>query len=197
MKRPPLRRILLWSLVIGVGVFGLLVAALAYTLRPERMRAEVERGLSRHLNLDVTVGGFEFTLLPRPRVSGSQMVMRIPNRPDLPPFISIERFEVNVGLFSVLRKHVNTVHVDGLRISVPPGEARRSLAPRSNGSGNGKMSDVIVEHLLTHDAELTFVPRKPGKKPLSFKIHDLAVNDIGFDRPMTYEAKLTNPVPVG
>jgi len=37
MIHPPLRRILLWSLVIGVGVFGVLVAGTAYLLRPERM----------------------------------------------------------------------------------------------------------------------------------------------------------------
>jgi len=198
MIHPPLRRILLWSLVIGVGVFGVLVAGTAYLLRPERMRVEVENGLSKHLNLDVTVAGLEFTLLPRPRVSGSHMVMRIPNRPELPPFIAIDHFEVNVGLLSALRKHVNTVHVDGLRISVPPGDARRDLAAKSTGTATtNTMSDVIVEHLVTHDAELTFVPRKPGKKPLTFKIHDLHVNEIGFDRPMTYEAKLTNPVPVG
>ncbi|HEX5213967.1 MAG TPA: AsmA-like C-terminal region-containing protein [Vicinamibacterales bacterium] len=208
MPRPPLRRFVLWSFVIGVGVCGVLVAGTAYLLRPERMRAEVERGLSRHLNLDVSVGSLDFNFLPRPRVSGSDMVMRIPNQPDLPPFIAIDHFEVNVGLLSAFRKHVNTVHVDGLRISVPPGDARRDLTAPSSGAAidnarnNNRsdvivMSDVIVDHLVTHDAELTFVPRKPGKKPLSFKIHDLEVNDIGFDRPMTYEAKLTNPVPVG
>ena len=97
MTRPPLRLILLWSFVIGVGVFGVLVAGTAYLLRPERMRAEVENGLSKHLNLDVTIGGLEFTLLPRPRVSGSHMVMRIPNRPELPPFIAIDHFDLHAA----------------------------------------------------------------------------------------------------
>jgi hypothetical protein len=51
------------------------------------MRVEVENGLSKHLNLDVTIGGLELTLLPRPRVSGSHSGdAEFPNRPELPPF---------------------------------------------------------------------------------------------------------------
>lgn len=70
---PRLKRLLLWSLGIGVGVLGVLVAGTTYLLRPER-------------------------------------------------------FAVSVGLLSAFRKHANTVLVDGLKISVPPSDARRELA---------------------------------------------------------------------
>src|SRR4029079_19235774 len=57
--------------------------------------------------------------------------------------------------------------------------------------------DVIIDHFHTHDAELTFVRRKPGATPLTFANHDLSVHDIGFTHPMPFTATLTNPIPRG
>jgi hypothetical protein len=117
----------------------------------------------------------------------------VPGQPDLPPFISIDHFWVDIGPFSALRRHVGTVHAGGLKIAVPPGDRRDEFPDRADVG----RSDIIVDEFVTHDAELMFVPRNPGRRPMVFAIHDLRVEDIGFGRPMPFEAELTNPVPTG
>jgi len=185
------RRILKWSLGISLcaGIAFLVVSFVL--LQPERLKARLDAGLTKHMNLDVEIGDLSVSLFPRPQVVGTQLVLRVPNRPDLPPFVSIDRFRVAVGPLSVLRKHVNTVHVDGLRIVVPPAGAR----PTAGGSA--EKSKVIVDHLIAHDAILTFVPKTTKRPPLVFEIHSLNVDDVGFGLAMPFVVALTNPVPTG
>ena len=191
--RAPLPRWLLWtaiSLAAGMGVFA---AATAWVLRPAHLRALVSDGLTRHLNLDASVTEISVSLFPRPRISGRGLIIRVPKRPDLPPFISIDRFHVDAGLVAVLRKHVGIVHADGLKISVPPSDSRNGL----HRPGPAEPTDVIVDHFVTHNAELTFVPRNPERTPLMFAIHELNVRNIGFGGTMPFDARLTNPIPTG
>jgi len=188
------RRLLWWIVGVCAGVFLTLVGLSLFLLRPERIRAMAEAGLIKHLHLDTTIEQIEVSLWPRWRVEGRGLSLRVPGRPDLPPFISIDRFSMNVGPLSMIRKHVETVHADGLRIAVPPGDVRAGLAGASKG---GSRPDVIVDHFLTHDAELRFVRSKPGKEPLTFQIHELAVDAVGFDSQMPFAATLTNPIPRG
>jgi hypothetical protein len=188
------RRLLWWLLGVGASIFLTLIGLSLYVLRPERIRAMAEAGLARHLNLDPAIEEIEVSFWPRWRIEGQGLTLRVPNRPDLPAFISITHFSMNVGPLSMLRKHVKTVHADGLRISVPPGDVRAGMASASNG---GSRPEVIVDHFLTHDAELRFVSSKAGKEPLTFQIHELAVDAVGFDSEMPFAATLTNPIPRG
>ncbi len=152
-------------------------------------------GLTNHLDLDVSVESISVSFLPRPRITGANLTLRLPDHPELPPFIEIRRFWLDAGVFSILRKHVGTIHLDGLTIAVPPGNARRGLP--GGGGGEGALSGVIVDHIVAHDAVLLFVPRKPGRTPLTFNIHDLTVDAVGFGREMPFTTRLTNPVPKG
>jgi hypothetical protein len=166
-------------------------------LRPAYVKSQLLLGLTRHLQLEAAVDEVSVALFPRPRISGTGLTLRLPNRSDLPPFISIARFSVDVGPLSLWRRHVNTVHADGLRIAVPPSGSRDDLATGAPPSSSSAVARVIVDHFVTHDAELSFVPRKPGKAPLMFTIHELMVNDVGFSRSMPFQARLTNPIPKG
>ena len=188
-----LPRWLVWTLGSVVAAIGVLAAATAYVLRPAHVTALVSDGLTRHLKLDATVAEISVSLLPRPRISGRGLTLRVPGRPDLPPFISIDQFYVDAGVFAVLRKHVGTVHADGLKIAVPPSGARAPLAQGNRAESTG----VIVDHFVTHNAQLTFVPRNPERTPLVFAIHELNVRNLGFGRTMPYDARLTNPIPTG
>src|SRR5688572_24610392 len=187
------RRVLLGSTTAAVAtVLGLAIASYLI-LRPVNLRQRAERELAQRLNLDVSIGHLDLTLLPRPRVSGNDVVLRMRGRPDLPPFIQIGHFSADVGLLSALRKQVDTVHIDELRIAVPPGEARDEL-PRPPGGGSAG-SDVVVRHLIAHEAQVQFVPSTPTARPLTFVIHELLIDDLGFDRAWPFRARLTNPKP--
>lgn len=182
-----------WGLLPALACGLVFLGVAAWLLRPAHVASVVEDGLSEHLGLDASIEAIEVRLWPRPSVSGTGLRLRIPDRPDLPPFIEIERFAVEVGLLSVMRRHVNLVRADRLRISVPPKDSRRALPA---GTRNGK-TEIIIEHFMTRDAALIFVPRDPARKPLEFAIHALDVRNIGFGLPIPFEATLTNPVPRG
>lgn len=189
MSKRWLKRTLWIGLAGGLVFLGITM----WLLRPAHVKSVVESGLSKHLNLDATVETISVSLFPRPRVSGSGFSLKIPGRPDLPPFVAIDRFAMEVGLLSMVRKHVDTVRADGLRINVPPSDSRKAL-PETRGS---EKTEIIIDHFLTRDAQLSFVPRETGRTPLTFAIHELEVEDIGFGLSMPFTATLTNPVPRG
>jgi len=198
------RRVLLWSLAVAAGTLAILFAISIAQLRPERLRARITNALAARLNADVTIEDLEVTFLPRMRLSGSGVALRIRNRPELPPFVSIAHFRIDLGLLSATRRHVETMHVDGLMIQVPPKDARDTLGSQALDDVEASMmstalnpSKVIIDHLITHDAQLAFVSRKPNKRPLVFLIRDLELDDLGFDRVVPFHARLTNPLPTG
>jgi hypothetical protein len=166
-------------------------------LRPAWIAPRLTAILSSHLNLETTVDDVSITLWPRPRISGAGLVLRVPGRPDLPPFIAIGHFWVDAGPLTIWKRRVGTVHLDGLKVAVPPSDARSNLPSPGPAPPGASPSKVIADHLVTHDAELLFVPRDDDKPPLTFRIHELRLDDLGFDRAMPFYTKLTNPVPVG
>jgi uncharacterized protein involved in outer membrane biogenesis len=86
------RRTLKWVIAIGIGVSVTLLAVSFFVLRPGYLKGKLTEGLARHLQLDVEIGEISVSLLPRPQVVGRGLVLKVPARPDLPPFISIDRF---------------------------------------------------------------------------------------------------------
>jgi hypothetical protein len=203
------RRLLIWAGVGALAVLAVLVLVVGIQLRPAKLKALAEQELAARLNLDVSVEHVALTWMPRPRVSGTNIVFRVPGRPDLAPFVSVARFSADVGLFSALRGRVDTVHLDGLKIAVPPADARAAMSRPGGDTGASPSSspsaspattdsgDVIVAHLITHEAELSFQPKKPGGRPLLFQIHSLEIHDLGLGRRWPFHARLTNPVPRG
>jgi len=183
-----------WIVISGLVGTACLLGVALWLLRPSHVRGIAERGLAEHLNLDAHIEDLSVRLLPRPSVTGGGLTLRVPNHPELPPFIRIERFTMNVGLLSMLRKHVDTVHADGLHIAVPPGDIKQEL---KRSGGGGAMKDVIIDHFITHDAELLFVPKKADHSPLVFAINDLEVDSVGFATEMPFHARLINPTPRG
>jgi uncharacterized protein involved in outer membrane biogenesis len=201
------RKILLWTVVIATLSTISVGAVSIWLLHPSRLKARLETTLREQLGLDATIEQLDLRIFPRPVLSGLNLVLRIPGHPDLPPFVSVDHFQVNVGILSGIRKHVETVHLGGLRIVVPPGDAKRdALAPRRTPGAPGdpapvtsedRPSKVVIDHLETHDSLLTILRRDPTQDPLLFDIHELRIDGLGFDLAMPFVAKLSNPVPRG
>ena len=170
----------------GVGFWAL-------ELRPEAVRQRIVNTLATELNADVAIDDLRIGFLPRLRLAASGVTVRIRGRADLPPFIAIDHVWMNLGPLSIVRGHVDTVHLDGLKIQVPPKGARGA----QSFTGGLKPSKVIIEHLTSHDAILAFVSDKPAHRPLMFEIHTLELEQFGFDRVVPFEAEVVNPVPRG
>ena len=187
---------MLWIVAIGGASLLAFAAVTAWVLRPAWIAPRLTGILSSHLNLETTIDEVSIALWPRPRISGTGLVMRVPGRPELPPFISIGHFWVDAGPLTIWKRRVGTVHLGGLKIAVPPSDARSKL-PAGPPPETDLSAKVIVDHLVTHDAELLFVPRRADRRPLTFRIHELKLDDLGFDRAIPFYTKLTNPVPTG
>ncbi len=211
--------------IIGLAGFLVLIVVgqALLLLRSDSLKARVIRNLTERLNADVAIEQFHVVIVPRMHLSGGGLVVRVKNAPDLPPFIAIDQFDVDLDLFSVLRGHVSEVEIKGLEIDVPPEQDRGSMLPGGNGGNRnggpksgrgsgGKSNDggtsnsgtsndagskVIIERLRTHDVLVAFVGKTAGKRPLAFRIQDLEMRDLGYARAMPFHASLTNPLPTG
>lgn len=79
-----------------------------------------------------------------------------------------------------------------------PAKTQPNPAPANPGqSGNGMLSNVVVERIDCERAQLILETNKPDKLPLGFDIARLELRDVSAQRPMKYEAELTNPKPKG
>jgi hypothetical protein len=193
---PRLRKIVLWSLAGSFIAFVGIAIALVVILSPANLKQAAEEKLSERLGLEVTIGSLSVALVPYPRISGTDLVFRVPESPDLPPFIEIPEFSADGGYFALARGHVSTVRLGSMRITVPPGDQRDGLDVRGE-AGGGAAGEIVVDHLEARDAVLTLLRRSPDREPLVFRIHALSAQDLGFDREMPFAAELTNPVPEG
>jgi hypothetical protein len=189
------RKIVLWVVVGGLLFLAVSAVAFSIILSPGSLERTAEEKLSERLGLDVTIGTLSVSLLPYPKISGTDLVFRMRNAPDLPPFIEIPEFSADGGFFALSRGHVSTVRLEGMRITVPPGDQREGLD--GGGGAGGTAREIIVDHLEARDAVLTLLRRSPDRDPLVFRIHGLSVRDVGFDLEMPFSADLTNPVPQG
>jgi hypothetical protein len=100
---------------------------------------------------------------------------------------------------------VDTVYLEGMKISVPPSDVREQLkiggqddaGDRPDAGGDNPAADVVVSNFIARDAELTFQGKKAGGRPLSFAIHELTMGNLGVKTEWPFRARLTNPIPRG
>ena len=125
-----------------------------------------------------------------------------------PPLVRIEHFTIAVPVLAILRKpiHVNAVTLDRLEIFLPkrrPRPAPDADAPVSDREASELHralhgpSPVVIDALRSTDATLAIESSKPDRPPRTFEIHDLVLTDAAFDRPVRFNARITNPKPTG
>ncbi len=194
-----------WYWIGGTALLLVIVAAIALSIVISRaqpiVRERVIETLSTKFKAKVELDDFNVSLLQGLQVSGKGL--RIfgemdPNNhePGIQPLIAVAAFSFRTGILDLLRSpmHVDTVHVKGLQLNLPPREQRAQM--ESMGPKNGKIK-ITVDKLVCDDTQLIINTLKPGKLPLEFDIASLKMTSIGPDGPMHFDADLTNPKPVG
>lgn len=198
-----MRRILRrkWLIVAGIAAAAVVltlfvIAALA--LRGGALTARVTDTMAAALNCDVAMDTLSVRLFPRIRVSGTSLTIRLKDRPELPDFVRVDRFEVRLGLLSIVRRHIDEVRLDGLRVNVPPPWVRNPLTAATAALPSASPRNVFrVSRIVTGDATVNFVARRAGGRPLVFALHSLELSDAGVVTPVRFVAGLTNPIPEG
>jgi hypothetical protein len=192
------RWISLVLVLTGLGSAALII--LAYHAQP-LLRKRVIETLSSRFKSQVELDALDVSVLRGLEVSG--MGLRIfgeedPNNhePGVQPLIGVQKFSFHTSVISLLRSpmHVDTVHIKGLSLNLPPREQRSEF--HGFGRKGGKIS-IVVDKFACENATLIVNTLKPGKLPLEFDIESLRMKTIGPGQPLHFDAKLTNPKPVG
>jgi hypothetical protein len=193
-SRPRLK----WPYVLGI-VAGLLAGLVLFVfLRTrnieERTREWVVRELQQRFHSEVELEQLHVNLLPRIGVDGEGLSVRYHNRRDLPPMFHVQKFSFNLGVLGILRapRHIAGIYVENMTITVPPRGEKKEPKPE-----NQPIPSVIVDEIVCNNTDLVIVPKKEGKEPLGFDIHDLVLKSVGVDKPFDFHGNLTNAKPEG
>ena len=189
----------------GLMIVALLFVASRIPLSSETLRRRVIETLSDRFDAEVELNALTFRLFPRLRAEGAGLVVHQKHHDtDLPPLISIDKFEVHADLLGLLRRHVARVTLSGLDIQIAPrdgDEEARELDAAATSSENhdpsGDAMRVVVDELEAPEARLLILPRDRAKQPKAWYLHRLRMRSVGLERSMPFDALLTNAVPPG
>ena len=196
------KRIWILIAILGVLAAALIVVGLSIPIRSETLKARVIALLTEELESEVTIETLEGRVFPRVAVSGGGVVIRQKGRTDVPPMITIDRFEIRGSLRDLMNtpRHVDEVRLQGLQVKIPPGDDLDSgegeRAERNAQSGR-KLQHVVIDHFEAPDTVITLIPKREGKQPKVFTVHHLVMDSLGISETIPYIATLTNPVPRG
>jgi hypothetical protein len=183
------------ALLVGIAVVAIFFIALlsVIPLSSDTARAKIVEQLAARLDSEVQLDSLSLKVLPRLRVEGAGLTIRHKGRHDVPPLISVRSFAVEGNVADVLHRHVSMATLEGLKIQIPPDD--------HEDSGSNKPPKLkpafVIDDLFTKDAQLVILPSKPTKQPKIWSIHQLHMRPVAFDKPMAFEATLTNGVPPG
>jgi hypothetical protein len=196
-SRPRPKWLYLAGIVVGL-LAGLTLFVFLRTRNIEdRTREWVVRELQQRFNSDVELETLHVNLLPQMGVNGEGLSIRYHNRRDLPPMFHVAKFSFNLGILGILRapRHIAGVYVENMTITIPPRGEMKEPKPASNAKKF--IPSVIADEIVCNDTDLVIVPKKQGKEPLDFDIHDLVLKSVGADKPFDFHGSLTNAKPQG
>jgi hypothetical protein len=202
--RMPRRRSRRWLWIVGILVVLLAAAAIVIRIAIARaepiLRARVIETLTTRFKSRVELASLHVSVSNGLQVSGGGLKIYgltdpNPYEEGVQPLLEIREFRFQTPLRALFREpmHVHTVYVSGMSMNIPPKEDRKQVG---NMRKHGKM-EIVVDEFQCHDTRLVINTMKPGKAPLIFDIGNLAMKDIGPNLPLSFDATLINPKPVG
>lgn len=196
------KRIWLLLGVIGVAATIFIVGLLSIPIRSDTLKEKVIALLSDQLESEVTIERLEGRVFPRVSVSGGGVVIRQKGRTDVPPLLTIKKFEIRGSLRDLMRhpRRVAEVRLRGLDVKISPDDADddgKDKTAAEQREQARKLEEVIIERFEAPDTTITLIPRKAGKQPKVFTVHHLVMDQLGIYQTIPYIATLTNPVPKG
>ena len=199
----------LWIFVaafLGILTVGAIALALRIPFTSETLRKRVVETLSDRLDAEVELGDLTLRVLPGLHADGTDLRIRHKGRRDVAPLISIDKFTVDATLLGLWRYHVAHVNLDGLNIQIPPDDHTpdddRTTAARMQDSdkddaGDSTEREIVIDELVADEATLTILPRKAGKRPKVWQMHELHMRSVGALTKMPFQTVMTNAVPPG
>jgi hypothetical protein len=185
----------------GIKIGGLLAVVLiggAVVLMVSRWpftHDSIVGALEKKFSSNVEIKTFHVTYFTPGFVAEGVTFRRNSDR-DAPPIASIERLTIQGAYWEFFStpSRVRHVRIEGLRIFVSPGSERVGNAAQTADS---KLPALIIDQIIADGAVVEFASSEPGKEPLKFEIHELTLNSVADDRPLSFHVALLNPKPPG
>jgi len=194
------RQFRLWPYVVGI-LLGLCAGLILFTFLgarniDDRTRQWVITELSASFDSNVELKNLHVDITPRMQVTGEGLTLHYRNRTDVPPLIQIARFSFNLGVLGIIHvpRHIKGVFVENLVITIPPSDPHAPPPPPRQSTG---IPRIIFNEIVCNDTSLIILPKKAGKDPLDFDIHDLVMKNVGDGKPFDFHGTLTNAKPKG
>jgi hypothetical protein len=205
------RRIILWSAGIAGAFFAtLLAAAIAWLPGNNTVRRHIAATLSDHFDADVELKDLDLSLFPHLRVKGGGLRLTPRGQHSSEPLLTVGHFTAEAAWTDVFirPRRIRRLEVSGLRIAIAPkpggggprtheSEGCRGDRKASQVSPEIAQSPVFISTFVAPGTELLLLPRDPAKLPRRFSIRELVAHDVMLDKPMSFDAVLTNPTPSG
>ncbi len=197
------RRLWMWIAIVAVVFLTAAFTAVKMVVaRAEPiLRARVMQTLSARFHGKVQLGDFAVSIANGIQVTGDGL--RIfgatdanPYEPGIQPLVAVQqfRFRTSVGSLFHWPMHIDTVHVNGLELNIPPKGNRHEIS--AIGANSSRVT-IFFDHVECEDATLLINTPNPAKPPLEFAIKHLQLNNVGPGQPFQFDATLVNPKPVG
>lgn len=190
---------------VGLGAVLLLVAwwvtaQLVLRKAGPILRSRVLETVSARFGSRVELDEFKVSVVRGLEVSGGGLRVYPPDdvvsAGATQPLISVERFSFHARLSGLFEKvtRVETVHVSGLHIYIPPKEFRQQNKKPPKYGGRIK---IRVAEFLCEDSWLTIGTAKPNKDPRVFELKHIALKDLGPNTAWPFDAVVVNAIPTG
>jgi hypothetical protein len=205
-----LRRIFL-TLFAGLLVGSGLLFWWAVRATPA-VRDAVVTALNARFESQVDLQSLQVDILPDPHVYGRGLVLRHNGRTDVPPLITIDRFDATAGVRGLVKKpfHLRDVTVEGLNLHIPPGgfspnddagddapRPPKDTAPPKIVVAPPAQLPVRIDSIHSMRARLEIASRRANRLPRVFEIEDLVMRGFGRPQGAEFHAGLINPIPRG
>jgi hypothetical protein len=177
--------------VVLIGVVAVLMVS-----RWPFTRDNIVAALQKKFSSTVEFKTFHETYFT-PSFVAEGVTFRRNNDADAPPIATIEKLTIQGAYWEFFStpSRVRRVRIEGLHIFASPGSER--IGNAALPAGGPKQSALIIDQIIADGAVLEFASSEPGTEPLKFEIHELTLNSVADDRPLSFHVALLNPKPPG
>jgi hypothetical protein len=195
------------GIILGVFFFAFTITGeyVAHHLGPI-LRSSVVNTLSQRFHSPVELDSLNVSVAKGLKIEGRGLrifYIAGPTQPDLnqkqglpaPPMLSVNHFSFRTSIHSLLHLQANIarVDIDGMDLHIPP----HSGPHKPHITAPNSRIKITIAKIYCKNVNLVIENANPAKDPLSFRVQNLQLTDVGPGEPMLYDAFLINPKPVG
>ncbi len=116
-----------------------------------------------------------------------------------PPLITIRKLVIQGSYARLLTvsRSLSKVVVVGMHVTVPPKQPDGKPNPIMPLTQSNSGPSIVIGRVIADGAILDFLPGDPKKQMFRVTIDRLALDGVGNNRALSYEARLNNKVPTG